>query len=54
MLSKENTNRGLGIPPAVAGGLFNSFLRKDLKYPPTAVGGIYDGLQELLIERIQN
>ena len=40
MLSKQNTNRGLGIPPAVAGGLFKSCLRKDLKYPPTAVGGI--------------
>jgi hypothetical protein len=29
-----------GIPPTGVGGLFKSVLREDLKYPPTAVGGI--------------
>jgi hypothetical protein len=40
MLSTRDLHRSVGIPPTVVGGLFKSFLRKDLKYPPTAVGGI--------------
>jgi len=38
-----STERVLGravIPPTAVGGYFNSFLRKDLNDPPTAVDGI--------------
>jgi hypothetical protein len=30
----------------VVGGLFKSLLRKDLKYPPIAMGGIQRSVQE--------
>ena len=39
ILSTSPSQHG-GIPPTVVGGLFKSFSSKDLKYPPTAVGGI--------------
>ena len=40
MLSTRSLHRSVGIPPTAVGGLFKSLLRKDLKYPPIAMGGI--------------
>ncbi len=52
MLSKRNLKGGFGIPPTVVGGLFKSSQSMDLKYPPTAVGGITVGFQEPSVESI--
>jgi hypothetical protein len=42
----------LGIPPTVVDGLFKSLLRKDLKYPPIAMGGINVEFQGYFVEKI--
>ena len=51
MLSTRSLHRSVGIPPTVVGGLFKSLLRKDLKYPPIAMGGIKVQFRNISVER---
>ena len=51
MLSTRSLHRSVGIPPTVVGGLFKSLVRKDLKYPPIAMGGIKNTVREYSVER---
>jgi len=45
MVSTHSLKIVAGIPPTVVGGLFKFSLANDLKYPPTAVGGIRLGFR---------
>src|SRR6185369_7054948 len=51
MLSNRSLHRSVGIPPTVVGGLFKSLLRKDLNYPPIAMGGIKVQFRNISVER---